>query len=511
MERWAVERPRFGDCVVIPFGEWLPDQPALMNPGATVANNVIPKTKGSYGPLPSLSGYSDALSARCQGAFAARDASGNPTVFAGDASKLYQMSSASFADVSGTTYSAPADGMWRFAQYGQRVIATDYADRPQSFVLGSSSAFGNLNSNAPSARYVATWRDFLVFGNVADNAYGLGTMPNAVWWSGIDAPTSFPQPGTTTAAAAQSDYQPLPAGGWVQALLGAVGGADGLVICETSIYRVQYEGSPTIFRFDEIERARGTPAPGSVISNGRLGFYLGEDGFYANDGAQSISIGNSKVDKTFYADLDQSYFHRITTAVDPINKLVIWSYPGSGSGGSPNKLIVYNWELNRWSQGDAAVELIFRSLSEGYNLDNAGGLGWDVDSSPFGPDSRVWTGGRIVLSAFNTDHELSYFTGANLAATLETGEFADTDTGRRIFVNGVRPLVDGGTITAALKTRDTPQSATSTTTATSAGDDGICPQRVSCRYARAQVNIASGGSWNHAQGVEPYYSLEGMR
>jgi len=492
--------------MLVPFGEYMPDMPSLGNPGATVALNVYPRTPTSYGPIADLSVYSDALTARCQGAFAGRDTSGNPSVFAGDASKLYKISAASFSDVSVSGgYTTGSDEKWSFTQYGARVIATNYANAVQSYVLGSSSAFAALSGNAPKGRHVTTWRDFVVLGNVDDGTYGVGAMPDGVWWCAQDDPTSWPTPGSS-----QSDYQRLPGGGWVQAVVGAVGGADGLVICETSIYRATYEGPPTIFRFDEIERSRGTPAPGSVISNGRVVFYLGEDGFYMCDGAQSIPIGNSKVDKTFYADLDQSYFHRITAAVDPINKLVIWSYPGSGSGGTPDTFLIYNWELGRWATAEISCEMVFRSLSEGYTLEDLDSINSSLDALPFSLDSRAWTGGRILLSAFNTDHKLSYLNGSNLEATLETGEFSGPD-GRRIFVTGIRPIVDGGTITASVRHRSTPQAALTTEAAASAGDDGVCPFRVSTRYGRARVSIAAGGSWSHAQGVEPRFKLEGLR
>ena len=45
------------------------------------------------------------------------------------------------------------------------------------------------------------------------------------------------------------------------------------------------------------------------------------------------AIGGQKVDKWFYADLDQNYLHRITGTIDPINKLFFWSYPGAGNSG----------------------------------------------------------------------------------------------------------------------------------------------------------------------------------
>ena len=44
----------------IPFGEWLPDQPPHLNPGATVATNVY-YAVNSYKPFPSLISYSTAI------------------------------------------------------------------------------------------------------------------------------------------------------------------------------------------------------------------------------------------------------------------------------------------------------------------------------------------------------------------------------------------------------------------------------------------------------------------
>ena len=41
----------------IPFGEWLPDQPEYLNPGAITANNVY-YAQNSYKRFPSLVNYS---------------------------------------------------------------------------------------------------------------------------------------------------------------------------------------------------------------------------------------------------------------------------------------------------------------------------------------------------------------------------------------------------------------------------------------------------------------------
>lgn len=116
----------------------------------------------------------------------------------------------------------------------------------------------------------------------------------------------------------------------------------------------------------------------------------------------------------------------------------------------------------------------------------------------------------MVLSVVSSDHTLGSFAGNNLAATLETGEF-DAGNGQRVFVSGIRPVVDGGTATAAVGTRDATGEAVTYGTATAAEADGVCPQRVSARYARARVQIAADGSWTHALGIEPIVQPDGDR
>lgn len=495
--------------VKVPAAEWLPDLPAHANPGSTEASGVIPRSDKSYGPLSSLSALSTTpLTARCQGAFSGRSLGGTVTTFAGDATKLYRLVSGSFNNVSqggGTPYSTATDSTWRFCQAGEVVVATNYANNIQAWTLDSSSAFADLDASAPKGSHVA-WIEpgFLMVGNTNSAA-------NGVRWSAIKTPTSWPTVGTAAAAAVQSGENNTLAGGHVQCLLGAVGGAQGAIFMDTAIYRIEYVGPPDIFAFREIERARGTPAPNSVVNVGPLAFYLGEDGFYAFDGSRSLAIGANKVDKTFFSDLDQTNFHRIYAAADPINKLVFWAYPNSSaSNGNPNRILVYNWETGWWARSTAhECELIFRSLSQSTSLDALDALGYNLDTLPFSLDSRVWTGGRLILSAFNTAHNLANFAGSAVAATVDTAEI-DGKEGMRVFVSGVRPLVDGGTVTCAVGYRDQFSSSVTYDTATSVGRDGFAPQRRSARNQRARISVAAAGSWSHLWGCEARLRQEGM-
>ena len=82
---------------VIPFAEWRPDMPSLSQ-WAREALNVVPAEE-SYRPLNGLSGVSNALTARCQGAAWFRGTAGATKMFAGDATKLYLLSGTTWSDV----------------------------------------------------------------------------------------------------------------------------------------------------------------------------------------------------------------------------------------------------------------------------------------------------------------------------------------------------------------------------------------------------------------------------
>jgi len=485
---------------VIQFGQHAPDQAALDNPGANEAKNCIPRTQGSYGPLGGLSSISDAINERPQGAFSAKDGDGNTYTFCGDDTDLYRLSGASWSEISKTTgaYTVAADGHVAFAQFGDRVISVNgHTDTPQSFVLGSSSDFADLGGTPPRARRIGVIKDFVFLGDTWDSTDG--SVGNRVWWPAINDPTDWPTIGSSDAAQKQSDRQDLPIGGRVMALTGAIGGMDGAIFMEKAIYRVQYQGPPTVFGFFEVERDRGVLASRSLVNVGPFGFYIGEEDLYRFDGAGSTPIGDQRVSKTFFNDLDQNHLDRVYGAADTINKMTFWLYPGSDNvGGQPNRLLIYNWTLDRWSVADTTGEVIFRDLSAGYTLEQLDSFG-TMETLPASLDSRQWQGGATLLSMFNSDKKLCRFTGDALEATFETSE---TGGKQRLFVEGIRPYVDGGTVTVQLRHRDAPGDDLTDTDFNSVDADGEAHFDISARYARAKVKIASGGDWSHAQGVD---------
>jgi len=486
---------------MIPFGEFLPDLPDFQNPGATIADNVIPTPQG-YRELKALAAYSTTpLTARCQGTFAGQSSAGVVTLFAGDASKLYKLEGKAFT-ATDSGFSTAEDAVWAFGQFGNTMIATNYSDAPQKFTLGTSTEWEDLGGSPPKARHIAVVRGFVMLGNLVESGTG---YQNRTRWSGIDNAETWAASQTT-----QSDFQDFVGNGG--AVMALVGGEYGIVMLERSIFRLDYVGTPLIFSASEISQTRGTPVSGSVAALGRTVFFYSDDGFYVlEDGSKVTPIGANKIDRFFEDDFDIAYASRVTSAIDPINHLYILSYPGSGhSSGTPNKLIIYDWANNKWSTAEFQHEMIARSLSTGKTLDTLDEVSTDLDSLAFSLDSRAWSGGSVILTAFNTSNNLAYFTGTGLAAKIETTEFQPI-AGRRSSINLVRPIFEGSsaTTTVQMAGRSIGTATASFGSAVSLNTTGNAPVRENHRYHKVRVNITGG--FDHAQGVDVTWRGRGFR
>lgn len=487
---------------MIPFGEWLPDLAAFENAGATEAKNVIPAVRG-YRPLKALSSFSSALDTRCRGAVSANDKNAANYTFAGTSDKLYRLIDTTMTDASKSGgYSLGISANWEFAIWGETVIAVSIDAPVQTITMGGTT-FADLigSTRKPKANHIGIVRDFAVLGNVTDSVDG--AVPYRVWWSAINDASDF-NPDATT----QCDFQDLLGGGG--AVQKIVGGEYGVIVQRRAIVRMSYEGTPTVFRFDEVDRDRGAIAAGAVAHLGSVVFFIADDGFYAFDGSVSSPIGKGKVDATFLADLDPAYLDRISSAVDPINSAVIWAYPGAGNdNGTPNKLIIFHWPSGKWARAETETEYLFRGIAAGYSLEGLDSISGSLDGLPASLDDPLWKGGALLPAGFTAAHKLAFFTGDPLDATIETGEVQMFD-GRRGFVRALRPFVDGGgAITVQIGSRDKQTDPVSWGAVTALNALGDAEIRSSARYHRARVGISGG--FGHAFGVDAEARPEGVR
>ena len=486
----------------VPFGEWLPDLPDHVNPGATEAKNVFPAVN-SYRPFNNISvTSSNALDARCQGAKAFKSDSGVVSIFAGDATKLYKLTANAFVDESGgTTFSYSDEGYWDFVRFGEVVVAFNGDDAPQAWTLDSSSDFAALSGSPPAFRHAAVIGNFLVTGFQP-------SAQNKVQWSSFNDPTAW------TAGVNQADSEVLPEGG---VITGITGGQYGLIFQESRITRVDYRGGNVVFSFRRIEENKGAVQGKNVIQVGNLVYYLSEDGFYVTNGTQSKPIGANKVDRFFYNDLKTALRERVRAAYDHENKLVMWSYPsatGNNSGTQNDKIIIYHIASDRWSLVELDHEVIVDSLSPGFTLEElddypASGTN-DIDAITVSLDSPAFIGGLRTLGVFNTDHKLGSFEGDALEAAIGTGE-TEIFAMNRSLVTHVRPIVDTSSATGTVSFRNRVADSATTTSASSMHSTGTIPFHKSARYFKFNLQIPAGTTWSDAQGIDVEAIKEGYR
>jgi hypothetical protein len=543
----------------ITFGEWTPDQPGLTN-GLQRAENVFPKATGYGAINAAENYSAAASENLNNVVAAKTTATGATAVFAGGATKLFKLDatdlsldnvskasrtittiartsnavtvttsvahgfssgdSVTIAAVTNTTlngtfvvdtvpttttftysksgtdipsgaetgsvtflYTTPLEQRWRFTQFGSVLIAANGGNRLQGFNVNNATNFSDLAADAPQARYVTIVRDFVVSGYINESTI----RPNRVQWSALGDETSWANSATT-----QADYQDIPDGG---AVVGVTGGEFGLVFMDRSIHRMSYVGSPLVFQFDNISRNQGCYEANSIIQYGGTSFFLSDNGFYACDGQQIIPIGNEKVNRYFFSDVDEGTLNLMSAAVDPARKLVIWAY-ASKSSATVDKLLIFNYEVGKWSAGTTNASRVATSSTPSFTLEGLDVFG-DLETILSSFDSRVWLGGKMQFAGVK-DAKIVTFSGANNTAYIETGDIEIP--GATSAITMAKPIVDNGSGNVALASRRLLNQPVEFGTQTVADAENRVSIRGVGRYHRLQLTPT--GNWKTAIGLD---------
>lgn len=475
---------------VIPVAEFVPDAAALGNPGSIVIKNAVPGVT-SYKPFKAFVASTSAVTARPRGAISVRDKDNNVYNYAGDEGKLYVQSGDAWNDVSADYGYSTADAeIWEFVQWKNRVLATNFSDEPQYIELGGAS-FDTL-TNDLRGRHIAVIRDFVFFGNTFDSSDG--NVPDRLRWSAFNNETDY-----TVSSTTGSDFRDLKSGGWIQRI---VGGEFGVVVSERSTFRVSYAGAPIWFQVDEVLPGTGTISPGSVVNLAGTVFFWSEQGVVAlTNGTGVVFPGAGKIDQFLRNDIDSAYLHRVSSVADPKSGRVFWAYPGAGNdSGRPNKVLVFDTTLNKWSIIEVEIELIWRAGATGFTLEQLDNFSSSIDELEVSLDSTQWVGGSPNLAGFDASFRHGFFSGSNMTATIDTRE-TEIHPGRRTRLNAFRPLVDGGTITARVGSRNRQSDAYSFGPSLNQSASGRFTTRSNAQFHRFRLTI-EGDEWTDAIGVE---------
>lgn len=479
------------------FAEWLPDRHAITNDPILIdAKNVL-SDADHYRPVPGLTETTSALTAACLGHAAARDKLQSAHMYAGDETKLYELEGTTWTDRSKTGGYTTATGttVWRFAAYGDRMIAVNGLDAPQYIDMSTAATqFANLGGSPPTARFVATYGEFVFLGALSTNFM-------TIKWSSIGDSTGW------TAGVGLSDEQELADGGPISGF--AVTQAALYVFQEKCVRRVMFVGGDTIMQIDKLFDGIGCIEPNSLVQHGQRIFFLSEEGWYMFDGAsEPTPIGLDKFDRWFLDESSRDSWYMMSTVIDPRNRVFACGFV-SGAAARPDTILFYNYSTGRATYAKVTHERLVHARSLGVSLDDLTG---DLDADySISFDDPFWGGGAFYFGAFTTDHKLASFAGSNLAATLTFGPIRLLD-GRRASVGWVKPVTDSASATVAGGYQVRPSDDVTYQAAVSQQASGRCPQRgVNGFYLTAKTEIPAATSWTWARGIEFDARAAGVR
>lgn len=477
----------------INFGEWMPDQPGISG-ALTDANNVVSQAIG-YGPLPTAATFSEEASENLITLVAGKTPLGETELFSAGNTKIYNVSGVGvLTDVSKSGGYTPNTNYdrFRFTQFGNVIIGTNFSDPMQSYTLGTSTEFDDLSASAPICRYLTVVRDFVVAAFIDDS----GTIyPNRVQWSDINDETNWVSGPTT-----QADYQDIPDGGQI---IGIRGGEFGVVFLEKSIYRMSYVGTPFVFQFDNISRGKGCIAAGSLAQVQGVTFFLSDDGFYMCDGQSITQIGAEKIDRYFFDDADESQFDMMSAAVDPVRKLVIWNYLNKFQS---RKLIIYNFKTQKWTHGDANSDYISDASTAATDMEELDAISASIDALEVSLDSILYMGGKYFLGGTSGAYVVTY-NGQPATGQIITG---DLSLGGRSTITLARPQVDNGSASVAIASRVLLSNEVSFGSEIAADSENRISLRSNGYYHRVKL-IPSGDNWKTAVSVDVDIVQQGIR
>lgn len=476
----------------VPIGAWEPDRSRFNAQTLSSVMNALPVADG-WGPLPSIveiqpSGAVAGVAAipeTVQSAVYVTTPTGTVRIFAFTAAKIYEFNQTDYGwdDVSRTTPAYASTGQWSIAPFGTHLYAQNGTDTEQYIELNAGTQFAD-NATAPIAKYIATVGDFLVRGNISGEV-------NKVQWSALNDPTS------NDAGLDGSDFQVFPDGEEVMGIIPMSFGA--IIPMQSAFHAMSFApSSGYVFTFTPMTRQRGTTAPWSIVTLNQDDFILYcTDGFFR--GAQFQPIGGERVDKWFFDNSDADAREEIQGLVDPVRHIVWFKYTSTDAS---SRMLGYNWQLDRWTHSDLAVQTIFRSKTLAVTIDGMDAYFPTIDDADEMIDSSIYDGGQPLTAAISPNGYLCYISGANTAAVFETNEMSLNGSSRAI-VNGGRLDGDAVGVSVTLSVADYKGgSLTAKTAVTPSTRTRHISLRGDGRVHKVRLDVAAAAEWSIISGIE---------
>jgi len=405
-----------------PFIGYAPDLDP-QTPGIILdCNGVVPSVKGfKAAPAPIATGL-PALAAACYGSASMRKTDDTTRIFAGTASHLYEGSTTSWTDRSGTISGLGTNQRWRFAQFGDSILAAAKSEIVN--FLDSATTFAACTTTAPKCGSIESVNNFVIGFDVNDQGalFDSANRPDG-WWCAAKGGFGDWNPSITTEAAT----------GTLKETPGKItGGRKFGYQCVAykinAMYLGTYVGQPVIWDWQLIPGAAGALSHESIVNVGTpknpKHIFMGLDNFYEFSGSVAVPIGNPLREKVF-GELNVQYYYAAQALHDAKNKRVYFFYPTLDQI-TPDKCVVYNYLTGKWGRDDRTIEAVMDYLSTGMTYAQLGTYYTtyaDLPASPY--DTAFTVQGVAVPAVFDTTHLINTLSGTNSSSYITPGTGGD--------------------------------------------------------------------------------------
>lgn len=416
---------------MIPLLGFAPDLESPTPGIITECNQMIPYRNGMEG-APTNVTPSDvpALADECIGAAVLTKLDSSRRIIAGTTSRLYELISGSWNDVSSATYTGGPDTRWSFCQFGDISFASNRTDDMQYSTAGTFAAVG---SGAPKAEVVFSVGPFVMALNVNDGTEKPDGWHCSAAFDGLDWNESIAtqsasgrlvdSPGALTAGLRLGDYA--------------------VAYKSKSIYLGQYVGAPAVWDWILIPGGEaGCVGKEALCDIGGAHFFVGEDNIWLFDGSRPIPIADNTVRQWFFDNSSPAARYKTKCVFDRQNNRV-WMFFPSNSSDVCDQALVYHVITKQWGCGDREIQAALNYVSGGVTYDTWNTIASTYDTLPeISYNSQFWLSGGQALSVFNSSNQLQLVNGDPATSGFTTGDAGDDD--QRSLLTHVRLRFSAG-------------------------------------------------------------------
>jgi len=159
-------------------------------------------------------------------------------------------------------------------------------------------------------------------------------------------------------------------------------------------------------------------------------------------------------------------------------------------------MLMYSIDLSKWSYADTTATSIAYVLTPSATLEQLDNYNASIDALDIPLDSRVFAGGQLLFAGVS-EQKIITFSGQPKTANISTG---DIDVGRSTVMLA-KPIVDGGSGSIAIASRDNLAEQVEFSSDTAADAENRVSLRSNGEYHRLRLT-PTGANWKTVVGLE---------